>query len=328
MSADPPAVSAADPPAIWERYPSHQRIAINVTLKCNLTCAHCNVDAGPQRTERLPFAAMRDLLERGVPIGKRHVTFSGGEVFMRYGELVELVRLAAELGYAVDVETNAYWARDEAAARRKLDPLVEAGLAGLALSADAYHLEFFPIERSVVAARVARAMGLLVELNYCPSPDPAADARVLAVLEASGEPFISNELLDIGRARDLVMLTPRHALDELPTCDALTMTVHATGDMFACCELEGDNRRLKRTAVFLGNLESDTVEEAAARQDVVRAFYDEASPAYFRRLVATDPAFAGLGDGRYRNICDFCSAALGDRRRVDIVRRLATGDNQ
>jgi len=314
---------AGQPQAIWDRFPATQRLCINYTLHCNLTCDHCNVESSPHRKERLDVSQVRTVLAVGARAGKRHVTFSGGEVFLYYRDLVACVAAASELGYEVDVETNAFWARTQPEAVRRLQPVARAGLSGICLSTDAYHARYYPTMRSVNAARAARSLDLLVEMNFCPSPDQELDAHVIGVLEEAGEPYIRNQLLNRGRGRSLIGLTTLHGVDELRDCDSLTMTVHATGDVFVCCELEADNAALRRTPVFLGRLrrEGEGFSEQVAGEALVHAFYDPGSPVYFRRMLAQDPSFAELRRRRYRSICDFCVSALSSPERVATLHR-------
>jgi hypothetical protein len=312
-----------EPTPIWDRFPPRERMAINFTLTCNLSCAHCIVESGPHRTERLSVEEVTAALRAGAAQGKRHVTFSGGEVFLFPAQVTTLVAEARSLGYVVDIETNAFWARNPEVAARKLAPFVEAGVAGMALSADAFHTERFPVTRTIQAARTGREMGLLTEINFCPSTDRAADDAIVTALREAGEPFLRNELLDRGRGKDLVTIRVGHPVEDLPECDSLTTTVHATGDMYACCELDISTDAMKRTPVFLGSIRGVPDEDRMRRRErVVREFYDPASPIYFRRMVAEHPMFAAAAAGRYTTICDFCLNTLDDPAIVAELERL------
>jgi hypothetical protein len=195
---------------------------------------------------------------------------------------------------------------------------VAAGIAGLALSADAYHVQYFPVDRTINAARAGRSYGLLTEINFCPSPDADTDAKIMAALSEAGEPYLYNELLDRGRGRDLIQLGSGRPALELPDCDSLTTTVHATGDVYACCELDISTDAMKRTPVFLGSIRSGAPSQPVQddRERLVRAFYDPESPIYFRKMVAEHPMFRELSTEQFQNICDFCMRALGDTSRV------------
>src|SRR5258708_9930143 len=115
------------PTPIWDRFPSHERLAINFTLTCNLACAHCIVESSPHRRERLTLDEVRSALTTGKHNGKKHVTFSGGEVFLYAADMCQIIAFARECGYVVDVESNAFWARDSGMTRTKLAPVVASG---------------------------------------------------------------------------------------------------------------------------------------------------------------------------------------------------------
>ncbi len=315
--------------AIWDRFPPHERLAINFTLTCNLACAHCIVESSPHRRERLTTDEVRSALTAGQRYGKKHVTFSGGEVFLFPAQMCEAIVSARELGYVVDVETNAFWARNDSMARKRLAPFVEAGVAGISLSADAYHVAYFPVDRVIHAAKAARSYGMLTEINFCPSSDHGTDAKILAVLEDAGEPYIRNELLNRGRGSELTPIERRRPVDELPDCDSLTTTVHATGDVYACCEVEISTNAMKRTPVFLGSIRSPAagLPESARGERLVSAFYDPASPIYFRKLIRDHPEFSSLSSERFSSICDFCMHALGDSGRVDALAAILAAQN-
>jgi len=310
---------------IWDRFPPPERLCVNLTLTCNIACDHCIVESSPQRREKLEPDEVRAALVEGAEHGKRHVTFSGGEVFLYAAEMGGLAAYARELGYVVDVESNAFWARTPEIASRKLAPFVAAGISGLALSADVYHMKYFPVERPINAARAARAAGLVTEIQFVRSNDDAADMSIIAALAAAGEPYVVLELLDRGRGRELLQVWRGRRVAELPDCDDLTTTLHATGDVYACCQLDIGVDAMKRTPVFLGSIRSgpstqaSTPAERAIREDLVREFYDPSSPVYFRRMVERHPQFRSLEAERFRNICSFCMHALGDPSRVEAL---------
>ena len=309
--------------AIWDRFGSDQRLVVNFTLTCNLACAHCIVESSPHRKERLAVAAVRETLVMWRARGKDHVTLSGGEVFLYPTQLVEIVAFASQLGFVVDVESNGFWARSDEIARRRLEPMVRAGLSGLVLSSDAYHSAFFSVERVIRAARVGRALGLCTEISFCRSDQREVDQQIRDALSAAGEAWVENELLDRGRGSDLADIVAGRDIDELQDCDSLTTTVHATGDVYACCELETSSDEMKRTPVYLGSIEATAADPAGAqaRERLVTEFHRPESPAYFRRLLTESPAFRPLRSQRFKSICDFCLTALADEERVEVVRR-------
>ncbi|RZM75195.1 arsenosugar biosynthesis radical SAM (seleno)protein ArsS [Leptolyngbya iicbica] len=83
-----------------------QVLQINLGRRCNLSCTHCHVEAGPHRTEELTPAVLAQLLEildRFPQI--RTVDLTGGAPEMNYG-FRPLVERAHALGKEIIVRSN------------------------------------------------------------------------------------------------------------------------------------------------------------------------------------------------------------------------------
>jgi hypothetical protein len=108
------------------------------------------------------MAIWRGLAEAS-PHGCR-VHLSGGEPFGDWERLIELCRRAHDEGFfggkgpLASIETNAFWAMDEHVVRERITELDRAGMGKLVISADPYHQQFVPIQRCLMAARVATSI--------------------------------------------------------------------------------------------------------------------------------------------------------------------------
>lgn len=81
---------------------------LELTNRCNLTCAHCYAESGPRplRKDVLTTADYKRLLEEAAALGCRAVQFIGGEPTLHRG-LPELITRARALRYEhVEVYTN------------------------------------------------------------------------------------------------------------------------------------------------------------------------------------------------------------------------------
>jgi hypothetical protein len=130
-----------------------------ITNWCNARCASCYLNCHPGRSGDMSVEEgvrlWRELIDAS-PHGCRvHVT--GGEPFGRWPLLIEILRQARREGSGPlqKVETNGYWASDEATIRDRLAALDEAGMETLGIAADPYHQQFVPIEMVRRLARLA-----------------------------------------------------------------------------------------------------------------------------------------------------------------------------
>jgi AdoMet-dependent heme synthase len=109
-------------------------VALNLTRRCNLNCAHCYLDAGTRETDssgELNTGEVKALLDDIAGLSdETMVVFTGGEPLLR-GDLTELVAHASGLGLMAVLGTNGMMLND-----RRVIALKEAGAKGVGISLD------------------------------------------------------------------------------------------------------------------------------------------------------------------------------------------------
>jgi len=135
------------------------RAGLMLTDWCNASCACCYAGCGPDgrawMTRDQALGIWRDLIDAS-PHGCR-VHLTGGEVFARFDDLLDLCRAARSegLGPLEAVETNGYWAEDADTVTRRLSALDAAGMGRLTVSTDPYHQQFVPMRRVRLLVEIA-----------------------------------------------------------------------------------------------------------------------------------------------------------------------------
>jgi len=109
-------------------------VALNLTRRCNLNCAHCYLDAGTRNgdaTGELSTDEVKDVLDDIAAMSdETMVVFTGGEPLLR-ADLVELVQHASDLGLMAVIGTNGMALND-----RRVSALKDAGAQGAGISLD------------------------------------------------------------------------------------------------------------------------------------------------------------------------------------------------
>lgn len=84
---------------------SLKTVQLNLGLKCNLSCAHCHLEAGPLRTELMSWATMETILLKTDGLGSLSFDLTGGspELNPHIRRLVEELKAR---GHSVNVRTN------------------------------------------------------------------------------------------------------------------------------------------------------------------------------------------------------------------------------
>jgi MoaA/NifB/PqqE/SkfB family radical SAM enzyme len=97
--------------------------------------------------------------------GFNTISITGGEPFLYYKDLLEIIKTANSYKFNVTCGTNGFWAKTEEIAGQKLDELISAGLNYLSISVDAFHSKYVPIENIRNILRAARERDISVRLT-------------------------------------------------------------------------------------------------------------------------------------------------------------------
>jgi radical SAM protein with 4Fe4S-binding SPASM domain len=108
-------------------------ISWNMTLRCNLQCPHCYIDAGGNAGKKeLTTAQGKLLIDQIAEVSRPLLIFSGGEPLLR-PDICELARYATEKGLTVAMGTNGTLINDTVARKLK-----SAGVKAVAVSIDSH----------------------------------------------------------------------------------------------------------------------------------------------------------------------------------------------
>ena len=168
-------------------------VALNLTRRCNLKCAHCYLDAGTRADgggDELTTAEVKAVLDDIAALSdETMVVLTGGEPLLR-PDLEAVAGHGARLGLMVVVGTNGT-ALDE----RRVARLQQAGVSGVGISLDsldpAYHDRFRgrpgAWKRTMAAIDACRRGGLAFQIHFSVTDDNAAELEdMIAFARAAG----------------------------------------------------------------------------------------------------------------------------------------------
>jgi Y-X(10)_GDL-associated radical SAM protein len=137
-----------------------------LTLACNLKCAHCGSRAGKRRPDELTTEEALEVVDQLERLGTRELTIIGGEAYLRR-DWTQIVARAAGHGMYVGMQTGA-----RALTPKRLQAGIDAGLGGLGVSLDGladYHDGVRGVagsfEFGLMTLRRAKAAGLRTSAN-------------------------------------------------------------------------------------------------------------------------------------------------------------------
>jgi Y-X(10)_GDL-associated radical SAM protein len=107
-------------------HPVH--VVWEITLACNLKCAHCGSRAGRARPDELTTAECLEIVEQLASLRAREVTLIGGEAFMR-PDWLDIVRAISDHGMHPSMQTGGRALREETIRRAAAAGLRSCGVS-------------------------------------------------------------------------------------------------------------------------------------------------------------------------------------------------------
>ncbi len=140
-----------------------------LSYKCSAECKHCMYACSQKWSADLISEddleqILKQLSGKIIPsvfgpkmIGlSEGLHFTGGEPFLYFDLLCKAVEMADKLKIpSTFVETNCFWAIDDATTKEKLRLLKKKGLRGIMISVNPFYLEYVPFERTERAIRIS-----------------------------------------------------------------------------------------------------------------------------------------------------------------------------
>lgn len=132
---------------------------------CNAKCRHCMFASSPKIKDDYKFIDRDKALiicEKLARNGYKSMHIGGGEPFVKFDSLCDLLSAFKKYGIAVDyIETNAFWCNEdnESDVKEKLDILRSSDVDTVMVSIDPFHIEYVPLYKPLLLCKLLRRNG-------------------------------------------------------------------------------------------------------------------------------------------------------------------------
>jgi hypothetical protein len=283
-------------------------VALFLTDRCPVGCAHCSVDSRPDSPMVTDYALFEEILAGIAAVPELSVVaISGGEPFVERRALPLAVGRLRDAGKDVIVFTSGYWASGP-----RCQPWIGTVLrqtATVFLSTDSFHQGRVSTERFRRAAGHVAAAGCHIVVQVL--DETASIEYVRGVLVELFGPhwerhadLVPIQPLPYGRGRDVFQITKRHPLSAFARCGLTKApTIRYDGVIIGCCN----------ESVILGAGPAALRRRVRNRAEVVAALAALRSAPLLRAVAAVPlaelarvPGLGALTDRSYESICDAC----------------------
>lgn len=244
-----------------------RKIAFGYSTRCNVRCEHCVATQDTPVSRTMEQAQAKAVIGELAQAGVGGISFSAGEPFLYFPEMVELVKLCGHHGIYSRIVTNSFWAKSSEAADRLVVELQGNGLCQLRLSYSRWHQKNIDREYVVNAADSCRRCGLDYFVSFVTDFSPE-DEPYEQFLRAQGLRFFPEPVIYAGRADSF----PRRKISTDYQANCCDMNPYLTPDleMYACCD--AGSHFPATNFFYLGNLAEQTVEELFAKSESDRLY--------------------------------------------------------
>jgi len=290
-------------------------IAFGYSTRCNIRCGHCVAAGEVPTTQKMELAKAKEIIRDMAAAGVIGVSFTAGEPFIYFDDLLELVSLCRELNIYTRIVTNSSWAKTPEKTTVLLDMLKQCGLSQLRLSYSRWHQENVPRQNVLNAARGCLETGIAYFISFVTDFSEEDDVYEKFLRDA-GLRFFPEPVIYAGRADSF----GRKALFTDYQENRCAMNPYLAPDlsMYACCDA---GSHFNTTNVFLlGNLKDHSIEQLFTKS--------ETQPLYncIRTMgITTIASFAGLNSREivtYRK-CELCKKLFDSAETLKILQDAA-----
>lgn len=243
----------------------YDTLGFTIHRACNAACSICCFSSSPACEEKLNVKRIKEYIDESKDIPEiKTIAFTGGEPFLNYDLLTDLICYAKKAGKKVNTVTNGFWAEDEEATYNRLSYLKKCGLDYLSLSHDSYHKKFVKTENIRNILRATTKLDIPTSLAIV----KLKDEDVGKIIDEIGSEIYTASIkigpcLPVGRAEK------SFADDKFDrTIDSSkakcfyggNLVVCYDGTIYPCC-----SQVIVNTGLGIGNFEEISLKEAMSR---------------------------------------------------------------
>ncbi len=297
-----------------------RKVAFGYSTRCNIRCTHCVAAGDVPDSQKMDLLEAKDILRAMAEAGVAGISFTAGEPFIFFDDLLELIALCRELNIYTRVVTNSYWAKSPELARHHLGQLKQRGLSQLRMSFSRWHQQHVPRQNVLNAARACEETAVDCFISFV-TDFSSADDEYEQFLRDGELRYFPEPFIYAGRADSF----SRNKICTDYQENRCAMNPYLAPDltMYACCDA---GSHFNTTHFFkLGSLRDHTVDQLLTKSET-HPLYN-----YIRSVGITSLAsFVGFQAREiitYRK-CELCKMMFDSPKTLTIFQQASGSDLQ
>ncbi|MEN8972052.1 YydG family radical SAM peptide epimerase [Staphylococcus aureus] len=243
-----------------------KNVCINLTSKCNANCSHCCFSCSPHSTIAMENTYIKKLVtEFSKNSNVEVVSFTGGEIFLNYTFLEELLTITKKYNKKITLISNGFWGCSKKLLKKYFSDFQKYNVVALTISYDEYHERFVKINSIKNIFEYSRQFpNIDISLNMAVTKNKMSD-KILCDLGSSilGIKITKFPMLSVGAAKEKINEEDIHKFHNIEInknmlfCPGYEIVYHHDGEIYPCCSpaifetkitlREEENQTLERT---------------------------------------------------------------------------------
>lgn len=187
-------------------------ITFVTTNECGARCAHCLMNSGPERHEKLTALQIEKAIECITEwYDAKVVVFTGGECTRLGDDLFESIAFASSKGLLTRIVTNGEWAENDESARKMIESFRSVGLNELNISYDDFHSAWIPVDYVTRAWKLSKGQGFS-SVVFAVGSGPHSRITPETMMRLMGRTFLLRTMSPAVRINRLVLPTTERAI--------------------------------------------------------------------------------------------------------------------
>ena len=290
-----------------------RKIAFGYSTRCNIRCAHCVATSDKPDNIKMELSRAKEIISELAEAGVTGMSFTAGEPFIYFDDLLELVKLCNELKIYTRVVTNSYWAKSPESAARHLALLGQRGLCQLRMSYSRWHQQHIPHENILNAAHACTNLGIDYFVSFVTDFTDEDDSYEQFLRDNSLK-FFPEPVIYSGRASSFGRKSIFTDYQE----NRCGMNAYLAPDltMYACCDA---GSQFTATNFFrLGNLQHYSVEQLFAKSEKCQLYNCIRTVGI--TAIASYIGYKARDIVTYRK-CELCEKIFNSQKRLSLLEK-------
>lgn len=302
----------------------YNNVVINLGSKCNAACAHCCFSCSPTSSESMDHDYIRQLVyDLASNNNIKVISFTGGEIFLNYSFLKELLETIKPFSKIVTLISNGFWGMSRKNTINYFEDMEYYNVTNLTISYDEFHEPYVKLDSIKNILECSRDFpNTKVSLNMAVTKNKMSNH----ILERLGDSLLGIKvtkfpLMPVGEAKNEDTEAIHHIYnlsnERSLHCPGFEIVYHFDGQIYPCC-----SPAIFETKLHLRESSNQSFERTVEKINSNILFYIMRKEGFkwFIDIIQNNMEFKHIKiPEQFSSICTICNLIFKDEENIRLL---------